>query len=340
MGLHCDLAISLRSWHLYFTTLIDCLRRLIKTLRHYNLLEKIDDLTVWEGYHMTALGGIRQLHAPLSAPIESFLEVIEKILKKELKQENIPRYLSKKPAISFRLEGLLKLKLPDGELHQVPFDVMSVYRLRRVYQGDLYLRTFKYHGYTFADFFIGNDEFIKWNREQLLKALEAFTKNNPYLKRVFIGYDADSYNNVTQALYIFRRSEEKYIEDLLETAKMLLKNYKEQLHVPPQLEPKDLQVLYRDLQPINRKYITRKIIKHPFYTEDIPEIYKEYNIIKQEGSLILYHKDFKPMEDIHATILKQISSALQKALKPKEKFDSDLERSLNELHKKRKKLTT
>ncbi len=340
MTLHCDVAISPQWWRLYFTTVIECLRGLMKDFRSVGLLASLGDLEVWKDHYLEELGGQRVLHAPLGASIDSFLQQIQQIFQEKLKVEPVPFSVRKIVPVYLHLEGTLLLQLPDGDKHEVPFDVVITHRTRKKYHGDIYLRTFTYYGHEFIDFFQGTESHAMENRTLLVKALKRFVEHASKVRRIIIGLDVDAYDDLTRVVLFYSRSEERLIEDLLETATTLKRNLKEGHPLPKPLNVMDLDVISDRTRPVNKTYLLRRIIKHPFYRVDVPLYYNEYHVIRQEGSILIYQQNFKPMTEVHAKILKDISLALQKALKPREVFDRDLIEGFNEIHEKRKKSGT
>lgn len=338
MTLHCDVAVSPRWWRLYFTAVIESLREMMKDFRDVGLLASHGELEVWKEHYLQELGGQRVLHAPLGASIDDFLEAIARVFLEKLNVENVPISVRKTVAVYLRLEGALNLQLPEGVVHEVPFDVTMTHRSRKRHHGDIYLRTFTYLGYEFIDFFQGGGDHAVKNRDLLVEALKRFSSRVPHVHRIIVGSDIDAYEDLTRVMLYFSHREERLFEELLETARTLKRDMKEGRPLPEPLTSSDLEVISDRTRPMNKNYLQRLITKHPFYKVDVPQYYREHDVIRQEGSILIYQKNFKPMTDVHAFILKDIATALQRSLRPRQEFDKLIIETLNEIHERKRQL--
>ena len=330
------MATSPRWWQQYFIKAVECLRELINQLQACGLLDSTNELTIWQGHYLPELGGEQKFHGPLETSMEEILAVIEEIVINQLNSRHAPPHVTKTLPIYLHLEGRLSLMLPDEKLHEVPFDAVISHRSKRKFHGDVYVRTFTYQGHEFIDFFMGTQRHVCVNREKLLKAIKGLIKTLKFVNRIVVGVDADVYEDLTRATLIYNRHDDRFIEDLLDTAVTLHRNAKEGISLPAPLTERDVRVIRYDLKPVNKTYIVRRIISHPFYQEDVPQYYAEHRVIRQKGSILMYHEWFNPMTTVHAMVLKDMATALDKALKPKDQFDKDLIKSLDEIHQQRK----
>lgn len=340
MGIHIDVVVSERRWQRFFRHLFDVCRTLNVLLKQQNLLTEIRDLTVWKDIPVQSLGGKQLLHVPLLEKNWSSVErVIEGAIRQQLTEspthsdkadkDTLPIFLPMNPLISYRLEGNLNVLLDDGGRHPIPFEIISTARMRYM-QGHLYLRTYKYYGYEFADIFRGTEAYQVKNRTALIKILDSL-KILPYISHIITADTLDAYRAMPYSSEVYSKDEYILLDLLLKSATYLRRLLKEGKPVPAGLTKKDLDTLATDIQPFRRPYIIRMLLKHPFYNTQLPLLYRRHQITTLKGSTTLRQDNFNPMDEALGTILKKIATAFQRVMIPKDQFEAKLREHLDEI---------
>ena len=333
MGIQIDISVNERHWISFFKQLYDIITEFIIIGRQNEIIKDNEHLTVWTDIPIASLGGKQILHVPLlTKNWETVKESIKDALIKQFNTKNdyIPYFLRKNPLISYRIEGILNVKLDDQQFHPVPFDIVSTARMRYI-QSHLFFRTYTYFDYEFNDIFQGDKTYQIQNHTILMKMVDHLANKFPQISRINVGDPSeDAYKIILYNRHIYFRSSKSFISALFKSASSLLKEYSsENPELPGGLTEKDLITLAIDTKPLNKDYVTSIIEKHKTYQVYFPKMLEKQGVTLTHGSINLRHDKYELLENQLGQFMKGIAEALREVIDPKEKFERKFSEKLD-----------